>query len=163
MSLTPLFDFAWQVDPAMGAVIPSDGREGTHLSDGVGTASGYLSGTMRFSMYTADCPLDPGYLELPPGQPRATGDHICTVNPGAILQTEDGAAIELDFRGFGLRLESRAPVWSVNGSLRMYTTAVRYRHLAEQLHVFEGEFDEQSGTGTYRVLAQDFDPASVTR
>lgn len=155
MSLSPLFAFTWQVDPSADTVIPPDGRDGVHLSDGTGRATGELTGTMRFSMYTGDCPLDPGYLELPEGQPRAEGDHICTVNPGAILQTDDGAVVELDLRGFGLRLETRAPMWSINGSLRMFTADERYASLTEGLYVFEGEFDENVGRAEYRVLRQD--------
>lgn len=63
--------------------------------------------------------------------------------------------IELDLRGFGLRLESRAPIWSINGSLRMFTTDPRYRPLADGLYVFEGEFDESTGRAAYRVLRHD--------
>ncbi|MBW3662738.1 MAG: hypothetical protein KY469_06535 [Actinobacteria bacterium] len=155
MSLTPLFEFTWQADPSADTVIPPQGRDGAHLSDGAGRARGELTGTMRFSMYTGDCPLDPGYLELAQGEPRASGDHICTVNPGALLETDDGALLQLDFRGFGLRLQSRAPMWSVNGALRAFTQHESYRWLTEQLLVFEGEFDESTGRGDYRVLAQD--------
>lgn len=155
MSLTPFFDFTWRVDPSAETVIPPTDREGTHLSDGTGEATGRLSGKLRFSMYAGDCPLDPGYLELPEGEPKATGDHICTVNPGAVLETDDGALVQLDLRGFGLRLEARAPVWSVNGSLRMFAGADGYEHLADRLYVFEGEFDEETGEGHYRVLRQD--------
>lgn len=154
MHLTPCFAFSWQVDPAAATVIPPEGREGVHLSDGEGEATGELSGRMRFSMYSGDCPLDPGYLQLPPEQPKAVGDHVCTVNPGAVLETHDGALIQFDLRGFGLRLERRAPVWSVNGSLRMFTVDDRYRAFTDHLYVFEGEFDESVGRATYQVLRQ---------
>lgn len=155
MGLSRLFEFAWQVDPSAETVIPPTHREGAHLSDGTGRSEGGLSGTMRFSMYTGDCPLDPGYLELPEGQPKASGDHVCTVKPGALLETDDGAVIQLDFRGFGLRLEARAPMWSLNGSLRMHATDQNYTWVNGGLYVFEGEFNENTGRGDYRVLSQE--------
>lgn len=140
--------------PVRGDGDPPTDREGDHLSDGTGEATGRLSGTMRFSMYTGGCPLDPGFLDLPDEQPKATGDHVCTINPGALLRTEDGAAIQLDFRGFGLRLEARAPMWSLSGSLRMRTFDGRYRWVHDRLYVFEGRFNESTGRADYRVLEQ---------
>lgn len=154
MPLKEFFEFTWQVDPSAETVVPSQNREGVHLSDGTGEATGGLTGRMRFSMYTADCPLDPGYLELPDGSARIRGDHVCTVNPGAILVTDEGAVIQMDLKGFGLRLESRVPVWSVNGSLRLYAHDERYEWIHEHLYVFEGEFDESVGRGRYRVYRQ---------
>lgn len=106
-------------------------------------------------MYTGDCPLDPGYLELADPEPQAEGDHVCTVHPDAILETDEEAVIELDLPGFGLWLESRAPICFVNGSLRMFTADQRYRALTDGLYIFEGEFHESTDRVGYHVLRQD--------
>lgn len=117
---------------------------------------------MRFSMYSADCPLDPGYLDRPEETARITGNHVCTVNPGALLETHDGALVQMDIKGFGLRLQSRAPMWSVKGALRMHSDDDRYRWVNEHLYLLEGDFDESTGRGRYRVYGRN-DGADVVR
>ncbi len=63
------------------ALVPPDGREGVYIGSADGTVEGKkLSGTMRTSMFSGDCPV-PG---LRKGAELPKGLHLCTVNPGGI-------------------------------------------------------------------------------
>lgn len=51
------------------------------------------------------------------------GDHVSRINPGGVIETDDGASIqfdvkgfEFDVKGFGLRLERAARLWSLTGA-----------------------------------------------
>jgi hypothetical protein len=81
------------------------------------------------------------------------GDHICTINPGGLIETHDGARIQFDVKGFGLRRADRAPTWTITGSVRLVTDDERYRWLNRVIGVWEGEFDEETRSARYRIAA----------
>jgi hypothetical protein len=81
-------------------------------------------------------------------------DHVCRINPGGVIDTDDGAAIRFDVKGFGLRLERRAPYWSLTGGVRLVTGHEHYRWVNDVVGVWEGEFNEATGVARYRVHAR---------
>src|SRR2546427_13017745 len=98
--LEQLFEAELRYQPGMEVVVPAEGREGELLGSGDGTIIGEkLRGRIRWSMFTADCvyPLVQAGVTPPPGQ------HLCTTNPGGVIETDDGAQIWFDAKGYGLR------------------------------------------------------------
>ncbi len=153
MSLEQLFEVEWGTDPEAEMVVGPEGREGAHIGGGEGIVKGdKISGRIRFSFYTGECPFDPGFLAEQGKRFEDIKDHICTINPAGIIDTDDGAAIQFDVKGFGLRLEKRVPLWSLTGGVRFFTGDERYRWVNELLGVWQGEFDESTGTARYAIL-----------
>jgi hypothetical protein len=116
------------------------------IGSGDGVARGRLNGSLRWSMFAGDCPLLPGR-----GRPIADGDHVCTTNPAFLLETEDGATIWFDARGFGIRRQNVEPRWVLTASLRFQTDDERYAWLNRAAAVWEGVFDEDAGRARYRA------------
>jgi hypothetical protein len=86
-------------DKIEDAVIPADGREGAYIGSADGKVEGKrLSVTMRTSMFSGDCPVP----EIRKGEELRKSLYICTVNPGGIIETQDGARIRFDWKGYGL-------------------------------------------------------------
>ncbi len=157
MKLEHLFDIEWRGDANAETVVGSAGRAGAHIGNGTGTARGpRLDGRVRFSFYSGECPRDPGWLAEQGIVYSDVKDHICTINPGGIIDTDDGAVIRFDVLGFGLRLESRAPIWSLTGGVRFATNDDRYRWLNDLVGVWEGDFNEMTSTSTYHISAHAY-------
>jgi hypothetical protein len=155
-----LFDAELAYRTDMAPVVPAEGREGKLLGSGDGRAQGSrIRGAVQFSFYEEGCPLDPGFLEAPAEAKLAEGDYLCKTNPGGVIQTDDGATIQFDAKGFALRLEARAPIWKVASAIRFATDHPSYRWLNDVLAVYEGEFNERTGTATWRVVASAADLA----
>jgi alkylmercury lyase len=138
----------------MAVVVPAEGRDGELIGSGDGTVTGEkLVGTIRWSMFSADCvyPLIQAGVTPPPGQ------HLCTTNPGGVIETDDGAQVWFDARGYGLRgyEPSHPHLWHLTMALQFSTTDGRYRWLNTTLGVWEGEFDEQTAEARYRAYAQE--------
>jgi hypothetical protein len=149
VSLEHLFDAELAYRTDMAPVVPPEGRVGKLLGSGEGRAQGpRIRGTIRFSFYEEGCPLDPGFLDAPADATLAEGDYLCKTNPGGVIETDDGAAIQFDAQGFALRLEARAPTWKVASAIRFATDAPAYRCLNDVLALYEGEFDERTGRAT---------------
>jgi Protein of unknown function (DUF3237) len=162
VSFQHLFDaeLAYRTDTA--PVVPPEGREGTLLGSGDGRAEGpRISGAVRFSFYEEGCPLDPGFLEAPADAKLADGDYLCKTNPGGVIQTDDGATIQFDAKGFALRLEAQAPRWKLASAIRFATDDPAYRWLNDVLALYEGEFNERTGQGRWRVVAAPADLAQA--
>lgn len=160
MSLEHLFDAELGYRRDMPPVVPAEGREGKLLGSGEGRAEGSrIRGTVRFSFYEEGCPLDPGFLDAPTDATLAEGDYLCGTNPGGVIETDDGATIQFDAKGFALRLEAQGPMWKVASAIRFATDAPTYRWLNDILAVYEGEFDERTGRAAWRVLAAPADLA----
>src|SRR5258708_6020791 len=97
--MTPLFEAALEYVTDMTAVLPADGREGEYIGSGTARLTGCVQGTMLWSMFAADC----AYLLVQAGVDPGPGEHLCRVQAGGIIQTDDGAQIRLEVRGYGLR------------------------------------------------------------
>lgn len=127
------------------AVIAADGREGAYIGSGDGTATGdQLRGIVRWSLWSGNCP----YPLVRNGQTIPPGLHICTMNPAGFIETNDGARIRFDGRGYGLRAPDK---YRVSVTLIFGTEDARYAWLNKIPGAMEGEFDEKVGRANWRV------------
>jgi hypothetical protein len=146
-TLVPLFTAAVRFvsNAPDDAVVGPDGRAGEYLGDGDGTASGArLRGRLRFSFYSGNCL----YPRIRRGGAVPDRLHLCTINPGGYIDADDGARIEIDGNGFGLRSPER---YRVSMTVAFRTDDARYAWLNTLLGVMDGEFDERTGRAAWRV------------
>ena len=154
MPLEHLFDAELQYRQEIMPVAPSEGREGELIGSGDGIAEGgKLAGRLRWSMFAAECPFRPDGADR-----NGYGDHVCTTNPAFVLETEDGATIWFDAKGFGLRRENARPNWVLTASLRFQTEDTRYSWLNDVSGLWEGVFDEEAQHASYRAFVQTTNP-----
>lgn len=153
--MEPLLVAQLQYQTDMAPVVPPERRDGELLGTGDGTVEGpKVRGTIRWSFFERECPFDPGFLDGPPVQ-LPEGDYLCETNPGGVIETDDGASIQFDAKGFARRRPSEEGqgVWSVASTVRFATSDPRYLWLNELLASYEGEFYEETGTATWRFYA----------
>ena len=155
MPLEHLFDAELQYQQDIEPLVPSEGREGELIGSGDGTVKGdRVVGRLRWSMFAADCVLRVDGFET-----SSSGDHVCTTNPALVLETDDGATIWIDAKGYGLRRESAAPNWRLTASLRFQTDDPRYNWLDNAFGIWEGVFNEDVGHARYRAFLQAIEEA----
>jgi hypothetical protein len=145
--LEPLFkaDLQYRSESQEDAVVTAEGRAGAYIGSGDGTATGdRLRGTVRWSLWSSDCL----YPLVRDGQSVPEGLHLCTINPAGFIETQDGARIRFDGRGYGLR---GPEIYQTNLTLVFSTEDVRYIWLTKLLGVMEGEFDEKAGRTSWNV------------
>ena len=77
------------------------------------------------------------------------------MHPSGVIETDDGARIQFDARGYGVRGadKSRPHLWCLTAALHFATTDPRYRWLNTTLGLWEGAFDEQAGHAGYRAYS----------
>ncbi len=153
MDLEPLFAAELQYNPDVGVVVAGDDREGDLIGTGDGRVVGRrINGTIRWSFYAADC----AYLLVKAGVNPGPGQHLCRTNPGGVIETDDGAVIRFDARGYGLRGydPSQPHRWRLTAALQFATADTRYLWLNTALGIWEGEFDETMGRAHYRAYVQ---------
>jgi hypothetical protein len=146
-ALVHLFDAAvrFTSESPADAVVPSDGREGMYLGDGEGVARGErLHGRLRFSFYSGNCL----YPQIRRGEAVPDRLNLCTLNPGGYIESDDGARVAFDGKGYGLRSPER---YRVSMTLAFRTDDPRYAWLNRLLGVMEGDFDEKTGRAAWRV------------
>lgn len=132
-------------DKVEDAVVPAEGREGVYIGSAGGKVEGKkISGTMRTSMFSGDCPV-PGISK---GAEPPKGLHLCTLNPGGIIETQDGAPIRFDGKGYWL---SSPQKYRVSMTIAFATDDPRSQWLTPLLGAMEGEFDEKAGTAIWNV------------
>ena len=84
------------------------------------------------------------------------GKLVCAMNPVAVIETEDGARVRVDARGFARRSDEASRTWTVAATLRFESEHERYRWLDNALGVWEGEFDAAAHRARYQAyLVQD--------
>jgi len=145
--LVHLFDAAVQFtsESPADAVVSPEGREGVYLGDGGGIASGErLRGRLRFSFYSGNCL----YPQIRRGMAVPDHLHLCTINPGGYIESDDGARIAFDGNGYGLRSPER---YRVSMTMAFRTDDARYAWLTRVLGVMEGDFDEKTGRAVWHV------------
>ena len=146
-ALVHLFDATLQFTsqaPA-DAVVPPDGREGMYLGSGDGIASGErVRGRLRWSFYSGNC-LFP---QIRRGEAVPDGLHLCTLNPGGYIESDDGARIAFDGKGYGLRSPDR---YRVSMTMAFQSDDARYVWLNRVLGVMSGDFDEKTGQSAWHV------------
>jgi hypothetical protein len=102
----------------------------------VGSGTGHvdgprLRGTLRWSNFE-----------------RSRSDH-CRLALAGEIETDDGAIIHFDGRGFAL--PQTAGPWKVAAAVRFVVDDPRYRWLRSLPAVWEGEFDATAATARYRA------------
>jgi hypothetical protein len=98
-------DLSYRSESQLDAVIDAEGREGIYIGGGDGTVIGdRLHGTVRWSLWSGNCL----YPLVRSGQSVPEGLHLCTMNPAGFIETQDGARIRFDGRGYGLRSSRRS-------------------------------------------------------
>ena len=145
--LEPLFTAVLQYrsNSQSDAAVSTEGREGALIGSGDGRATGeQVEGTVLWSLWSGNCV----YPSLRRGQPIPDGLHLCTMNPGGLIQTPDGAQIRFDGKGYGLRTPKK---YHVSLILSFGTEDTRYAWLRKVLGMVEGDFDEKAGRATWRV------------
>jgi hypothetical protein len=129
------------------AVVPADGREGVYLGSGDGIATGeVLRGTLRWSFYSGNCL----YPRIRRGEAVPESLNLCTLNPGGFIESDDGARIAFDGKGYGLRSPER---YRVSMTMAFRTDDDRYAWLNCVLGLMDGDFDEKSGRAEWHVYA----------
>ena len=142
--LTPLFEARLQYQSDMAVVVSAETQESELVGSGDGHVLGdRLSGQARWSMYAGNC----AYVFVRAGLEPPAGQHLCTVHPAGVIETDDGAQIWFDARGYGLRGAdlSHPQMWVVTMAVQFTTTDQRYQWLNTTLRVLVSEFDERSG------------------
>ena len=79
------------------------------------------------------------------------GKLVCAMNPIAVIETEDGARVRVDARGFARRSDEASRTWTVAATLRFESEHERYRWLENALGVWEGEFDADAHRARYQA------------
>ena len=146
-TLVHLFDAATQLtsESPADAVVPPEGREGVYLGSGDGSATGErVRGRIRFSFYSGNCL----YPQIRRGEAVPDHLHLCSLNPGGYIQSDDGARIAFDGKGYGLRSPER---YRLSMTMAFRTDDARYDWLNRVLGVMEGDFDEKTGRAAWHV------------
>jgi hypothetical protein len=147
-----LFDADLEYGGDQAAEISSEDREGEYIGSGIGRIMGErLNGTIRWSMFAADCT----YLLVRAGIEPGPAEELCRVHSGDVIETDDGARIQFDARGYGLRgVDSSQPhLWHLTAALHFATQDARYRWLNTTLGLWEGIFDERTDRACARYSA----------
>jgi hypothetical protein len=118
----------------MTPIVP-DG-EGRLIGSGDGLVRGeQLEGAIRWTLFE---------------QP---GELVCAMNPTLVIETDDGAEIRVEGRGYARRERPDDRLWRVAATLRFDTDDRRYLWLDGALGVWEGEFDAGKHQAHYRAYA----------
>src|SRR5258708_38769788 len=99
---------------------------------------------MRSSMFSGDCPV-PGIRK---GAEPPKDLHLCTLNPGGIIETQYGARIRFDGKGYGLSSPEKN---RVSMTVAFATDDPRYQWLTPMLGAMEGEFKLIANTAACHV------------
>jgi hypothetical protein len=121
-SLGLLFDAELQARSDMPPAVATEGREGKLVGNGDGTVRGpRIRGKLRWSNF------------------EKVGESVCEMNLTGVIDTEDGARIDFDSRGYALL--ANPPKWDTAGAMRFATTDKRYEWLNGALANWQGNFD----------------------
>lgn len=135
MPLEHVFDAELEYRPGM---LPITGNgEGQLIGSGDGSVHGpKVRGTIRWTLFE---------------QP---GDLVCTMNPTVTIETQDGASIGIEGRGYARRASRDDRRWRVAATLRFSANEPRYAWLDGALGAWEGEFDAEQHRAHYRAFIQ---------
>ncbi len=151
-TLEHLFDVELAYRDDIETVVGEEDREGVIIGSGNGTVRGpKIRGSIQWSFYAAEC----AYLLTRVGAEPSAEQHLCKTNPGGIIETDDGALIRFDAKGYGFRGPDPAypHMWRLTMALQFATEDERYQWLNTTLGIWEGEFDERVGQARYRAYA----------
>ncbi|MCH7662824.1 MAG: DUF3237 family protein [Chloroflexi bacterium] len=148
--LIHLFDARLQYQSDMEAVVPGENREGVLIGVGHGVVTGdEMRGKIRWVLYSGNC----DYVYVQAGIEPPPGQHLCTVNPGGVIKTDDGAEIWFDAKGYGLRGadETDPHMWTLTMAVQFKTADERYVWLNNTLGTIISRFDEKSGSALWQI------------
>jgi hypothetical protein len=123
--LERLYEAELQFQQGISKVTRTENIGGEYVGSGVGTVEGpRIKGTMRWDLF------------------EEREETLCRSNLVGVIDTDDGAQIRFDSRGFFIRPNETDPnKWITSASVHFTTSDERYRPLNTQLAVWEGEFD----------------------
>jgi hypothetical protein len=120
--------------------------EGELIGSGDGTVVGdAITGTLGWTLFER-----PGKLS-------------CAMNPVAVIETDDGARVLFEARGFATRSDEASHVWSVAATLRFESEHERYGWMDNTLGLWEGEFDAEGHRASYRAYIVEHDASGIRR
>ena len=146
-TLVHLFDAAvrFTSESLDDAVVTPDEREGEYRGSGDGVATGErVRGRLRWSFYAGNCL----YPQIRRGEAVPDDLHLCTLNPGGYIESDDGARIAFDGRGYGLRSPDR---YRLSMTMAFRTDDARYAWLNRVLGVMTGDFHEKTNRAEWHV------------
>lgn len=141
-------------------IVSPEGRDGVLIGNGDGTVNGEkIHGTIRWSFYSGNC----AYVFVQAGIEPPPGQHLCTTYPGGVIETDDGAQIWFDAKGYGLRGYdmTRPHLWRLTMGVQFSTEDPDYRWLNTTLGVLVSDFDESNNQGVWRVFIPTWSPETV--
>jgi len=150
------FDFDLQAVPGKEPFVSTKNREGAFIVNGTGTVKGEtIHGKIKMSFFAIDC----AYLLVQAGRDPGPGQHLCKESDGGVIETEDGARIAFDTRGYGLRgADPSFPKrWRLAMGVQFSTTDKRYEWLNTAFGFWEGQFDEETGKASYKGYVRRYD------
>jgi hypothetical protein len=135
MPLQHLFDAELEYREGMSPV--AEDGDGELVGSGDGSVHGSdVNGALRWTLF------------------EGPGELVCSMNPVLAIDTEDGATIAFDGRGYGRRTSRTDQLWRVAATLLFHTEDERYRWLDGAIGVWEGEFDSGQHRAFYRAFVQ---------
>jgi hypothetical protein len=123
--LERLFEVELQFQQGMTKASRSKNISGEYIGSGVGTIEGpRIKGSVQWDLF------------------EEREETLCRSNLVGVIDTNDGARIKFDSRGFFIRPDdSDQNTWVTSASVHFDTTDQRYDSLNAHLAVWEGEFD----------------------
>jgi hypothetical protein len=139
--LEPLFQVELQYREGLAAITSPEGRIGQYLGSGDGTIKGQrLQGAVRWDLY------------------EVVGEARCQTNFAGIIETNNGAKIRFDAKGFGMVSDRSKPHrWHIANAVQFDTEDKRYDWLNTILALWDGEFDMETYRHSYQVYTRDGD------
>ena len=134
-SLEALFELELQFQWEMAPLTSREAGEGDYIGSGVGTAKGSsIDGTVRWDLF------------------EKREEALCRSNLVGVIETNDGAEIKIDSRGFFVQPDGANPnLWITSASVHFATTDGRYEWLNTRLAVWVGRFDMATFHHHYHV------------
>jgi hypothetical protein len=120
-----LFDLELQFQWEMPPTTSREAGEGEYIGSGEGAAKGpKINGTARWDLFEKREKI------------------LCRSNLIGVIETDDGAQIQFDSRGFFIKPDEANPnKWITSASVYFDSADRRYEWLNARLAVWEGEFD----------------------
>lgn len=135
MPLEHVFDA--ELEHREGMAPLADSGEGELIGSGDGGVDGErVRGRLRWTLF------------------EGGGGLTCTMHPMLVIDTDDGARIGIEGRGYAHRASQADQLWQVAATLLFSAKADTYAWLDGALGVWEGEFDNERGTARYRAFVQ---------
>jgi hypothetical protein len=136
--LEPLFEIELQYREGLEAITSPEGKLGEYLGSGDGTVRGAkLQGMIRWDLY------------------EKLSETRCQTNFAGVIETNDGAQIQYDAKGFGMVTDKSKPnEWHMTYAVQFDTKDERYEWLNTTLGLWDGEFDMATYRHHYQVYAK---------